>query len=45
VSASGKLTHSEELGFGEEKFQRWMMSAVLLSFARHSDSLSDPEQQ
>jgi altronate hydrolase len=29
ATASGKLTHSEELGFGEEEFQPWIMSAVL----------------
>ena len=29
ATASGKLTHSEELGFGEEEFQPWIMSAIL----------------
>jgi altronate hydrolase len=29
ATASGQPTHSEELGFGEEEFQPWIMSAVL----------------
>ena len=28
-TASGKLTKSEELGFGEEEFQPWMLNSVL----------------
>lgn len=28
-TASGKLTKSEELGFGEEEFQPWILNSVL----------------